>query len=292
MDPYQQINSYFTRRERGGFAGKIVRSRFLILAAAFVLPTFARGNVWMDELTDSAPGPLAVPADFEAKYEFGWSGFIGGGATFRFTNDFENDVYEVEAHGGTSGMARTLWRIDAEYRGRGRRTSLLPIGFSQTEKYRRYSLFTKAKFTKDFVERKIYRSTQKEPQKWKKFRFPLLRDLVASMLFVRSHSLKDGEKIVFLSFPGDSPFLVEMRVERRELINWQGGQRKAIRLNQKIRRIETKGAAAGSLTEHGKYRSGTIWISDDEWRIPLRAEVNIFIGYVYGEMTELRWLKK
>ncbi|MFV0415319.1 MAG: DUF3108 domain-containing protein [Chthoniobacterales bacterium] len=253
---------------------------------------WGRSNDWTEKLTDPMPGPVAVPRDFEAKYKFGWSGIVGGKATFRFKNNLKKDLYEVEASGGTVGMARMLWRIDAKYECRGRRASLLPVDFYQTEKYGKYSLFTKAKFTPEFAERKIYRSTQKEPEKWKKFRFPLLRDLVASMLFVRSKTLKHGEKIAFLSFPGGDPFLVEMEVEGREEIVCQGRRQRAIRLSQKIRRIETKGPQAGSLKKHSKYQSGTVWISDDKLRIPLRTEVDIFIGYVYGEMTDLRWLKK
>jgi hypothetical protein len=40
---------------------------------------------------------------------------------------------------------------------------------------------------------------------------------------------------------------------------------------------------------HGKFRSGSVWISDDADRIPLRAEVDIFIGYVFGELESLHF---
>ena len=40
-----------------------------------------------------------------------------------------------------------------------------------------------------------------------------------------------------------------------------------------------------TLEKHKKFESGTVWLSNDADRIPLRAEVNIFIGYIFGEIT-------
>ncbi len=105
------------------------------------------------------------------------------------------------------------------------------------------------------------------------------------MFFIRSQPLKDGDKVGLIAFPGDSPYLVEVDVEKRETITVAGQPRPAIRLGFKLQKIETKGGA--HLVEHQKFRNGTVWLSDDQDRIPLRAEVNIFVGFVYGELKSV-----
>ena len=43
-----------------------------------------------------------------------------------------------------------------------------------------------------------------------------------------------------------------------------------------------------ALEPHKKFQNGTIWLSDDADRIPLRIEVNIFVGYIFAELD---WIK-
>jgi len=90
-----------------------------------------------------------------------------------------------------------------------------------------------------------------------------------------------------VAFPGDAPFLVEAIVAKHEQVRIASTFRKAIRLDFQIQRIDAKNK--DRLAPHGKFRSGSVWISDDENRIPLRAEVYIFIGYVFGELESLRF---
>jgi hypothetical protein len=41
------------------------------------------------------------------------------------------------------------------------------------------------------------------------------------------------------------------------------------------------------LAPHKKFRSGRVWISDDARRLPLRAEVDVFIGSVFAELAKV-----
>jgi hypothetical protein len=40
-----------------------------------------------------------------------------------------------------------------------------------------------------------------------------------------------------------------------------------------------------ALEPHRKFRSGTLWLSNDPDRILLRAEVQVFVGYVFAELS-------
>jgi hypothetical protein len=39
---------------------------------------------------------------------------------------------------------------------------------------------------------------------------------------------------------------------------------------------------------HHKFRSGTLWLSNDPNRILLRAEVQVFVGYVFAELASFQ----
>ena len=43
-----------------------------------------------------------------------------------------------------------------------------------------------------------------------------------------------------------------------------------------------------SLQPHKKFQRGTVWVSDDEVRLPLRVEVKVFIGHVFAELAEVK----
>ncbi len=66
-----------------------------------------------------------------------------------------------------------------------------------------------------------------------------------------------------------------------------GKKIRAIRFNVRIQSIETQGPAIGRLAPHKKFRSGRVWMSDDGKRIPLRAEVDVFIGSVFAELVKI-----
>ena len=39
---------------------------------------------------------------------------------------------------------------------------------------------------------------------------------------------------------------------------------------------------------HHKFRYGTLWLSNDPDRILLRAEVQVFVGYVFAELASFQ----
>jgi len=123
--------------------------------------------------------------------------------------------------------------------------------------------------------------------RWKRIKIAPLRDLFSGMLFIRSQALSPGDRVATIIFPGDSPYFVEIQVAGTGPIQVAGARRDAIRLELQIRRINLK--EGDRLEPHGKFRSGTVWLSNDADRIPLRAEMNIFIGYVFAELDSIRF---
>lgn len=229
-----------------------------------------------------------MPAPFLAEYRFGWSGIEAARATARFS--VKENIATVRVNGKTTGAARALWPLDAENTTHFRVPGLQPLGFTQIEKYRNRTIDTFVEFRADGLRRYRARRPGTAGERWKRIRIEPVRDMVSAMFFVRSQPLANGDIIRLITFPGDSPYLVEIEIICRETLPHPVTKKNvpAIRASLKISRILLEKNEPPRLREHGKFRSGTVWISDDADRIPLRAEVEVFVGSIFAELIQIQ----
>lgn len=230
------------------------------------------------------PGGFPDLPPIRMEFSFGWSDLFRAAVAQAELIDGDG-VWLAKVSGRSQGPARLLWRMDASHRARIAADTLLPMHVDQSEKYRNRAVTTQLRFDPAGVERLRAVSTSGTPAKWKRVNFPSIRDVIGGVLFVRSLPLKDGDRIGVVCFPGDAPYLAVARVEKRERIRCMGRDMPAIRIGLEIRKLEVEDNAPTKAVDYAKFRAGTIWVSDDELRLPLRAEVRIFIGFVYGELT-------
>jgi hypothetical protein len=257
---------------------------FLVFLAAAVSLCPAE-EAWRGRLKPAEPGSFPPVRPFKGEFRFGWSNLLEAArAQAKLSYDGDRAIIEVE--GGTRGLARTLWRMDARHQAVTEVGDFLPVSFSQTETYAKKKVFTEAVARPDglWYIRRVPTDPNNKPR-WKRVKVAPVRDIVSGMLFMRTLPLNNGDRIGLLAFPGDSPFLCEVLVEKRETIKAGGKPWKAIKMTFQLQRIDTK--HGNQLVAHGKFRKGTVWVSDDENRIPVRAEVEIFVGYVYGELSAI-----
>jgi hypothetical protein len=258
----------------------------VVILAAVVLSVCQSAEPWSDRIGPETVGPFPLIRPFSGVFRFGWSDIGAASAKARLWYSGDNIIVEVE--GGTVGLARTLWQLDARHKAVILTEGLKPVAFEQVEKYANKKVRTQAVFKPDGLWRKrAVTPSPKNVAKWKRIKVEPIRDVISAMLLIRSQALNNGDKIGVAAFPGDAPFLVEVTVAKREQIKIAGALRKTIKLDFQIQRIDLKNK--DRLAPHGKFRSGSVWLSDDEDRIPLRAEVYIFIGYVFGELVSLRF---
>ena len=256
-----------------------------LLLAAVVTSLGHAAEPWLARIGPETLGSFPPVRPFSGKFRFGWSNIGAASAEARLW--YSGDKLIVEVKGGTNGLARSLWQLDARHKATILAEGLQPVAFEQFERYAKKKVRTEAVFKPDGLWRlRAVTSDPKNVARWKKIKVEPIRDIVSAMLFIRSQPLNDGDKIGIVAFPGDAPFLVEVTVGRHEQIRIGNKLRNVIKLNFQIQRIEP---AKGRLAPHGKFRNGTVWISDDENRVPLRAEVNIFIGYVFGELENIHF---
>ena len=253
------------------------------LAAFFLAIPIA--GAWQSTLTPDVAGPFPEIRPFQAEYRLGWAEIPAAKA--RATISYQGRNAILTSSGGTTGFARTLYQLDASLDARATRDSLQTIQSAQLEKYATRTLSTRIEGNNgNLTSLREWISPDSKPSKWKPVKIAPIRDLFAASLFIRSQSLAKGEKVRTLVFPGGSPFLVDIESLGPDKIPIAGTPRDALRLDIKIQSVNTK--KGNKLEPHHKFRSATLWLSNDPDRILLRAEVQVFVGYVFAELASFQ----
>ena len=259
---------------------------FLIVAQAARLGADASPYAAFEKtLTALAEAPFATIAPFRATYRFGWEGVGAGGATVEVARGSALDQLRVVAKGGPNSLIRKLWNYQALYVGEAGDDGGVPSWFRIDEEVAKGDLLSEAVFGDESVlacHRFVW-----EPKPWTFTRLPGVRDLFAAMLFVRSQPLRNGDQLRLTVFPDQNPYLVDLTIAGRDTLTILGKKIPAIRFTIRIQTIETRGPNTGRLAPHRKFRSGRVWMSDDARRLPLRAEVDVFIGSVFAELSTI-----
>lgn len=241
-------------------------------------------GAWDGLLTPASSSPFSAISPFEAEYRFGWEGVGAGGAMVRVFAK-EGGRRQIAVKGGPNALIRKLWNYEANYLGESGGNGEVPSWFHMDEGIPKGDLCSDAYFRNGNVIACHRFIGENKP--WESTDLPAIRDLFSAMLFVRSQPLHDGEKLRLTVFPDQSPYLVDLTVVGRDSITVMGKKIRAIRFTIRIQTIETHGEHKGRLAPHKKFRSGRVWMSDDERRLPLRAEVDVFVGRVFAEIVRI-----
>jgi len=241
--------------------------------------------LWDDRLTPVATAPFSRMEPFEATYRLGWEGVAAGGVELKVSEGRTPERLAIMASGGPNEWVYKLWNYHADYYGEAGSRGEVPSWFHMDESVARGSIYSDALFSTNavyFCHRLI-----SEEKPWWYTPLPGVRDLFASMLFIRSQPLRDRDHLMLTIFPDQNPYLVDLTVEGRETLMIQGRKTPAIRFSIRIRTIQTMGEHRGKLEPHKKFHSGRVWMSDDSRRLPLKAEVDVFIGSVFAELEKI-----
>lgn len=240
---------------------------------------------WQSTVAPLAAEPFPEIQPFLAEYRLGWAEIEAARASASIS--YHGKTATLMSSGATTGFARTLYQLNASLDAAADRITLQTIHSTQLEKYNTRTLSTRIEGKNGtLTSLREWISPGSKPSKWKPVKISPIRDLFAASLFIRSQSLAKGDKVRTLVFPGGSPFLVDIESLGPEIISIANSPREAIRLDIKIQSVNTK--KANALEPHRKFRSGTLWLSNDSTRILLRAEVQVFVGYVFAELAAFR----
>jgi hypothetical protein len=240
---------------------------------------------WAKAITSGkGPGDFIDPPPMRLTYRFGWSGIQAATCHVHLYSPARNR-FEVEATGATSGLARMLFRLDVYHRATESKDTLTPIHFYQEEKYRSETVKTNVDFEPDHVTGLREKIPSDQPPKPNVFKFNSVFDMTTALLWVRSQPLADGETESLVVWASNAPYLATVKVVGRETVKFNGENQKAIKLDLKLKGIDKK----LRLKDHSLFKAGRGWLSDDDKRIPLRIEADIFIGYVFAQLESMNF---
>jgi hypothetical protein len=107
---------------------------------------------------------------------------------------------------------------------------------------------------------------------------PAARDALSALYYVRTLPLAPGTEIEVPINEGGAPMVLHVAVAELETIDFAGQQTRALRIEPRVmRRIERRRPVAM-----------TLWLSDDDRRIPLRLFLEAGFGRVTAELVEYR----
>lgn len=257
----------------------MTRALFFAVLVLSCIPAHAD---WRAEAASLRAGPFPPPpGKLNARYVFGWSGIEAAAADVRLERG-TSGIWDASVRGGTSGAVRRLWKLDADFQSEVAEKDWQSVYCTLTEKYQRYQVAETSEFRPGGARSR--RESTKEgssPGKWLNFYVAGLRDMAGALLLARSQPLKDGDNLSLAVFPGEWMYLVRLKVLGREKLRWRGEKRDVIRCALEIDWIDKD----YSLKPHKKFQRGTVWVSDDDLRLPLRVEVKVFIGHVFAELA-------
>jgi hypothetical protein len=118
------------------------------LSSAFLLLGLCSGALagWREDARDLRAGNFPPPpASLVSHYVFGWSGIEAAEADFTLRRG-DDGTWHGTARGGTKGVARSLWKLDASYDVNLAESNWVSLDSRQIERYSSYTLDEKAVF--------------------------------------------------------------------------------------------------------------------------------------------------
>jgi len=119
----------------------------------------------------------------------------------------------------------------------------------------------------------------------KNFALENLNDLHSALLYLRSQPLRDGSVFRLAVYPANSAYVATITVIGHERVKVHAGTYSAIKLDLRLQRINKK----NQLEPHRKFKRATAWVSDDNDRLLLRVEAQIFVGTIATEIQSVRF---
>lgn len=245
---------------------------------------------WMKTVTLVKPGKEPELKPCRMRYSLSWNNLIDAGEVSiemrsgGKSEDASREVLAGEASARSTGMARLLWAYDCELEARASKVSLRPLWFEHSETENDEKVSYRTEFKPGRVETLRYgidSETGKKTSKKRTFKYGDVYGLLSSILCLRSQALKNGETVVAVVQPFDSPYLVSFNVQGREKRKYRGSKKDTIRLGIEIQKINKD----LSLKKYKKMKTATLWVSEDEYRLPLEIRADIFVGYVAATLV-------
>ena len=258
---------------------------------------------WLDELTPLVAGPHHAIQPAVATFKLSWNNVLNAGESF-IVAEPKSTLIKGQAAGRSSGLARALWPYDFETLTETEVGTLLPLGFTHEDTERKERVLYQTGFDRRLGKivtdttffpiegkgspKKSAGETELTAPETKRrvYEFTEVMDLLSTVLFIRSLELKDDDVYRIVVFPMNRPYHVTLQVLGHEPREIKGERFDTIKFDIQIQKVERD----LTLKSYDKAKKATLWVTDDDYRMPLDLQANIFVGFISARSTGMDWI--
>ena len=250
--------------------------------------SFAAEPAWKGELSSPTLGNHQRIAPGVLDLKVTWNGMIDSGKLrihFAPADAKKPKAYVVTSTATSTGAAAKIFPYQSDFWSELDPETLKPRLFNavetdSSEKTTTVTRFSSTKVTCSETSQPLPKGTPKTTEKT--FEFAPVFDIFSAMLYVRSQKLVNGDSIKLVIQPFKTPYLLTINVAGRE--NHAG--RETIRLTVGMRKIDP---ITMELRAYKKMKkNATLWLSDDQDRIPVEFRAAIFIGDIRAKLDSFQ----
>ena len=246
---------------------------------------------WYGRLSPGTPGAFPALRSFDADYRITWSGGLDAAhVDSHVVSPANGATIRTEVKAETTGLARTLYKLDATHVSVVDRRTFRPEHLEQTEQGSTKHFSTRVDFTPEGAIRHTRDLTKSEAEdtashKPRPFPYPGLFDMEGAFFYLRSQPLKDGDERTLLLMTSGSPYLVTVKVLGREPVQVKAGKFPAIECSLTLEKVSKR----GELEPRKGFKSANAWISDDANRLLVKVQSEVFVGSVNLELEKVTY---
>ncbi len=262
-------------------------SIFFLLGVAPSLDSRAQENrVDFDVAEDTllAPSDTAFDIGEWFKFRIHYGLVTAGYATLEVTQDQANEnAYHIKGFGETTGLSRLFFKVEDYYETKVDKTTALPYQFIRKIDEGGH---TKNKVIDFDQEARMAYVHDKKRNKEHEIKTPGdVQDMVSTFYYLRNAldvaSLKVGDEAEVTMFFDEENYPFKLRFLGRDQINTKFGKVDALMFRPLV--------LAGRVFK--EQESLTVWVSDDNNKIPLRIKASLAVGSIKADLDGYKGLK-
>lgn len=194
------------------------------------------------------------------------------------------EVYHVKGYGETTGMAKWFFKVEDDYQSYFDKETIKPYKFIRKINEGGHTKDIEINF--DHAQNKAVITDYKH-NKTNTLKTPdNVQDLLSAFYYLRSNfntsNIKVGEEMTLnLLYEDDETFKFKLKFLGKEVIDTKFGGVKCLKFRPYVQ--------SGRVFKEEE--SLTMWISDDENKIPLRVQADLAIGSLKADLEAFKGLK-
>ena len=192
-------------------------------------------------------------------------------------------VFHAKGYGRTTGLARLFFKVEDHYESYFGQKDGLPRWFIRDINEGGYTKDLEIRFDH---EKKVAHVNDKKKEKKSSFAInENVQDLISAFYYLRNFydtsSLKEGEDIYLNMFFDQENYLFKLRFLGRETIETAFGEVRCLKLRPFVQ----------SSRVFSEQESVTLWVSDDQNKIPLKIRADLRVGSIDCDLDRFKNLQ-